>query len=574
MGGQIGTEATPPDYVVRVIDECGQPVAAFQLMLQTADRGLTLWETGANGRVTISGFQSTQYRELQAIDALVRADGYACTLARFAGPDRRTLLGGRAAITLRRGERTELRFRLPQGLRLPGDFVPEVYFANHRDAVRIMWDPENRRAIQGHMPDFNFFSVERSDAGRFVFRLARGSEPFYVAVHRPGVLQFFESGPFTSANVANGVLEIAIPKPASLNVRFDLALKASDTPLTRVRLTVARKIPLTHSYGNVTSHDGAPGREQLQVTDLAPGTYKAIVETLTTRAGQESPAATIRPGAYHDSREVTLSAGETRCLDFRYAPLDPNVFRGDSTARIHVVRYDGSPAAGCPVKVRYRDAHHGDLEVFSGQTSGSGEVEIKGVTDGKPEDRSLLAYRILVHEQVLGSFGFTKDKSNETFTFHLPPRVGDVVPDIDLVNVSTGIRSKLRDLRGKVICLELWATWCGPCQEAMQKLCQLAAENRDAWRDRVGIVPLSIDEEPQEVSRHVKKRAWDQFDHYWSGAEGATGPEAPAMRALVGQAVPEIVIVDRDGRILWRGNPAEKSQAKDVAARIKEALAR
>jgi thiol-disulfide isomerase/thioredoxin len=567
----IVSEAPPPDYAIRVVDEHGQPVPAFQVMLLTARRGSTPWETGKRGQVTVSGFLTSEFRDQAAIDALVRAEGYACALTRFAGSDRETLFAGKAAITMHQGEQVELQFRLPQGLRLPGGFAPEVYFVGQREPVRMMWDPENRRAYEGHMPDFNFFNVKRANGGRFVFRLARGSDPFYVAVHYPGFLQFFECGPLTSADVTNGILEIAIPKPASLSVRFDPGSETGGRPLERVRLEVNIRDKITRSYFRVTWRDGEAGRLQLQLDDLAPGTYEADVLARTKLAAQEL-SASGHSRVYRDSSEVGLSAGETRRLDFRYAPFDPNAFRGDSTARIRILNSDGSPAAGRRVTVRYRDAHLGGLEVFSGQTSRSGECEISGITDRSPESPTLAAYRVAVDDQGLGDFSFTKGKSNEAFTFHLPPRARDVVPDIDLVNITTGARSKLHDLRGQVVCLELWATWCGPCQETMEKLNQMAYEHRVAWHNRVAVVPLSIDEQPKTVSRHVKQRAWDQVDHYWSGAQGATGWDAPAMRALVGQAVPEMIIIDRDGRIFWRGHPAVKSQGKDVAARIKEAL--
>jgi hypothetical protein len=107
----------------------------------------------------------------------------------------------------------------------------------------------------------------------------------------------------------------------------------------------------------------------------------------------------------------------------------------------------------------------------------------------------------------------------------------------------------------------------------MEKLNRIANEHRVAWHDRVAIVPVSIDERPETVSRHVKQRAWDQVDHYWNGSEGANGWNAPAVRALVGQAVAHAVIVGRDGRIVWRGNPADKSAGKDIVDRVNAALA-
>ncbi len=230
------------------------------------------------------------------------------------------------------------------------------------------------------MPDFNFFNLKRSDGGRFTFRLAPESDPFYVGIHRPGFLQFFDSGPLTAADVTNGILEIEIPKPASLTLRFDPGPETGDRPFEGVRLEVSGRIPLTYSYFNVMSRDGEAGRQELQVADLAPGPYKATILTRAKRAGQQLPPSTGQPGVYRDSRDVELSAGETRYLDLRYAPFDPKAFRGDRTARIRIVNSDGSPAAGRRVKVSYRDAlsyrvaHRDDLEVYSGRTPRSGEA--------------------------------------------------------------------------------------------------------------------------------------------------------------------------------------------------------
>ena len=106
----------------------------------------------------------------------------------------------------------------------------------------------------------------------------------------------------------------------------------------------------------------------------------------------------------------------------------------------------------------------------------------------------------------------------------------------------------------------------------MRNLNQLAVEKRDAWRGNVAIVPLSIDQRPKDVARHVKQRGWDRIEQYWNGAEGSTGFDAPVMRAFVAAGVPELVIINRAGRIVWRGHPDDMSDRKDVATRIEEAL--
>jgi len=314
LNGRRAQAPRVPDFVIQVRDERGRPVPSFQYMFQTADKGSSSWASGADGRATLADYVVAPFRGAKAVNVLVRADGMAGLTDRFEGPDLETLFKGKAVFTLRQGEAIELRFRLPPGLRWPDGLVPDVYGADLRELVRIMWQPENRAVYERYLPDFNAFNVKPSGDGRFSFRLAPGADPFYVAVHRPGFLQFFEAGPFTPADITGGVLEIDLPAPASLRVGFDPGNDVmSLRPYEGMSLTVFGHDPAKNSDLTLTSQNGAPGPQTVSVTDLAPGAYRATVRLLTKHKGR-----TGQPGVYSESRDVTLAPGGARRIDFRF----------------------------------------------------------------------------------------------------------------------------------------------------------------------------------------------------------------------------------------------------------------
>src|SRR5262245_36131362 len=104
-------------------------------MLHTADEGYGPWAASRDGMVFLGG--ASHYRGA-VLDVLVRAEGYAPTLARFTGKQRDELSRGEAAITLRRGQKVQLQFNLPRDLAWPKDTLPEAYFDDLQERVRIM----------------------------------------------------------------------------------------------------------------------------------------------------------------------------------------------------------------------------------------------------------------------------------------------------------------------------------------------------------------------------------------------------------------------------------------------------
>jgi len=81
-----------------------------------------------------------------------------------------------------------------------------------------------------------------------------------------------------------------------------------------------------------------------------------------------------------------------------------------------------------------------------------------------------------------------------------PPLVGAPAPEIALKNLQ-GQEVKLSDLRGKIVLLNFWATWCKPCKEEMPAM----QASYDKLRDQ-GFVVLAVNEleDVDRVIEHIR----------------------------------------------------------------------
>jgi cytochrome c biogenesis protein CcmG, thiol:disulfide interchange protein DsbE len=117
---------------------------------------------------------------------------------------------------------------------------------------------------------------------------------------------------------------------------------------------------------------------------------------------------------------------------------------------------------------------------------------------------------------------------------------GSRVPAVQATNVRTGRPASLADYAGKVVLLNVWATWCDPCRLEMPSIERLS--ERLAGTD-FRVVAVSVDKDDPAAVRRFADRLGLHFDILQdrSGAIQST---------LQTTGVPESFVIDRDGVII------------------------
>ena len=341
-----------------VVDEEGQRMAKFECMVNTSDQGCSGWKAGEGGVVDVFTFPGAK-----VIDVLVRADGYASAIKRFSGEELAAFSSPETEMTLKRGEPVELRLETAEGVELPDDLRPDVYFAEIEWRASMMRQPMNRTRYAKDAPELDFnMLVKPTGKGKFELRLAKDTPPFYVAIHQDGFLRFFEAGPFTMADVRDGARAIHVPKAAKLDVKLDMsAAKEGDLP-KGARFDVLYKRP-----GNSGGYLFAAQEKResvkdasLSIADLVPGEYRYTVITDVEQMSQPIRRGDVHPGPFRDVGVVKIGDGETKVVDVKYVPLDMDVTKGNRTAIVHILKPNKEPAAGKKAIIYYVDEHYGD----------------------------------------------------------------------------------------------------------------------------------------------------------------------------------------------------------------------
>ena len=138
------------------------------------------------------------------------------------------------------------------------------------------------------------------------------------------------------------------------------------------------------------------------------------------------------------------------------------------------------------------------------------------------------------------------------------PNITDYRLDFTVAGL-TGDSIRLSSLKGKVILIDFWASWCGPCRISNKQLVKLYSKYKDKGLE---IFSVSLDQEERSWKKAVAK---DKIN--WLQGIDTGGRDAITATKWRVDAIPASFLVNKDGDVV-----AINLEKKELEEKIKELL--
>jgi peroxiredoxin len=141
--------------------------------------------------------------------------------------------------------------------------------------------------------------------------------------------------------------------------------------------------------------------------------------------------------------------------------------------------------------------------------------------------------------------------------------VGKPAPDVESLLLD-GKKTKLSDYKGKVVLLDVWATWCGPCRAMIPHERDLVKKMKDK---PFTLVSVSVDNKKETLQKFMETEAMP-WVHWWDN-----GPKTKVMDTYRVKAFPTMYLIDHSGviRYKWVGSPGNEKLDAAIEALVKVA---
>lgn len=141
-------------------------------------------------------------------------------------------------------------------------------------------------------------------------------------------------------------------------------------------------------------------------------------------------------------------------------------------------------------------------------------------------------------------------------------KTGNPAPDFTF-ETAPGKTMKLSDLKGKVVWINFFATWCGPCRT---ELPHLQKEVYDQYKDNGDFVLIILGRE----------HGWDEVNKFKT-EQGFTmpfypDPERKVFSLYANQNIPRNFIIDKEGKVAFSSIGFETSEFEKIKQKVSELL--
>ncbi len=136
---------------------------------------------------------------------------------------------------------------------------------------------------------------------------------------------------------------------------------------------------------------------------------------------------------------------------------------------------------------------------------------------------------------------------------------GQPVPDVELPGAT--VAQRLSDLRGKLVYLDFWASWCGPCRQSFPWMNEM---QRKYGARGLQIVGINLDARRADADQFLAQTP--------AGFALAFDTKADSAKRLGVKGMPTSVLVAPDGRLLWVHQGFRADERAEVEARFVAAL--
>lgn len=539
----------PPQQVIRLVDPDGKPVTAARVLVTAgAAEGYTFISPEAVG-TGVAEFDVPLSAKMQGKSSAVvwvGAPGFAYKRAEFT-----PVPSDDVTVTLDRGKSVVFDVATRDGAPL-GDKA--VMFAHTSDTMHAVWWSYTK-AFEGSLD----LAPARRDGNRFTATVPMSGDPMWFVVDAPGQCALHVVGPLDPDDLTEGqTVKVELPATGRLEARFVVAdevrPKVAETELNltlwrTMKLGLPGQTPERFGVKVAEASSPATGDAMLLRRDLPAGDYN-----LEATTGGERRYDKERADYFNDRRQVTVAEGQNLTEIFTFEVFDEVSLKGTQQATVTITRANGQPATKGTYRVLYEVPTTGRvMPVATGTVDATGSFTVKDINGANKR------YKVVFENTRLGELVFENPDEPLVTTLTLPPGTGDEAPDFTATRLDDGAEFTLSSLKGQVVAVDFWATWCGPCQEPMAHNAEILKKRGADWAGKATIIGLSCDDEIETLRGHVAKKGWENVPHVWS-----SGWENPGFDAYKISGVPTMVIIDQQGRIAKRGHPASMNVEKEI----------